>query len=273
MRRNPGLEWGPWRDEVDARCAGPVIRGGHESLDQSAAAGDHLHPGQVADRRYVVEVRQRGRHGAQRPNRLTQHSDHTAAQHLHLGWEALSRYVGCRLQLPTGRGVVEQDAHDLGARNPVHRGVMHLRQHRHRAVLQPVDHIHLPQRARPVQVAGDQMSHLLGQLALIARRGKRDVADVVVDVDSAFVNPVRMVEAERHTSQSPPQRGQQVYPLGHQLANKRRIERPARRGDRVIHPQCAHVTLGAVVLGRQEQRVECRQLSHWLTDLLDLDDK
>jgi hypothetical protein len=28
---------------------------------------------------------------------------------------------------------------------------------------------------------------------------------VVVDVDSAFVNPVRMVEAERHTSQSPPQ--------------------------------------------------------------------
>ena len=49
------------------------------------------------------------------------------------------------------------------------------------------------------------MSYLLGQLALIARRGKRDVADVVVDVDSAFVNPVRMVEAERHTSQSPPQ--------------------------------------------------------------------
>ena len=117
------------------------------------------------------------------------------------------------------------------------------------------------------------MSYLLGQLALIARRGKRDVADVVVDVDSAFVNPVRMVEAERHTSQSPPQRGQQVYPLGHQLANKRRIERPARRGDRVIHPQCAHVTLGAVVLARQEQRVECRQLSHWLSDLLHLDDK
>ena len=75
------------------------------------------------------------------------------------------------------------------------------------------------------------MSHLLGQLALIAWRGKRDVADVVIDVDSAFVNPVRMVEAERHTGQSPPQRGQQVHPLGHQLANQRRIERSARRGD------------------------------------------
>ena len=100
---------------------------------------------------------------------LAQHPDHAAAQHLHLGWEALSQDGGCRPQLPTGRGVVEQDAHHLGARNPVHRGVMHLRQHRHRAVLQTVDHIHLPQRARPVQVASDQMGHLLGQLALIAR--------------------------------------------------------------------------------------------------------
>ena len=123
---------------------GPVTRGGHESLDQSGAPGDHFHPGQMADRRYVVKVRQRGRQGAQYANGLTQHPDNSASQHLHLGWEALSRDGGCGPKLPTGRGVVEQDAHDLGARNPVHRSVMHLRQHRHRAVLQPVDHIHLP---------------------------------------------------------------------------------------------------------------------------------
>ena len=48
------------------------------------------------------------------------------------------------------------------------------------------------------------MGYLLGQLVLVARRRKRDVADVVVDVDGALVNPVRMVEAERHTGQSPP---------------------------------------------------------------------
>ncbi len=111
------------------------------------------------------------------------------------------------------------------------------------------------------------MGHLLAQLALIARRGKRDVADVVVDVDSAVVNPVRMVEAQRHTSQSPPQRGQEVHALGYQLANERRVERPARCGDGVIHPQCTHMALGAVVFASQEQRVECRQLSHLLTDL------
>ena len=111
------------------------------------------------------------------------------------------------------------------------------------------------------------MSHLVGQLALIARRGKRDVADVVVDVANAFVNPIRMVEAERDASQSPPQWGQQVQALGHQLANQRRIERPTRCGDGVIYPHCTHVTMSAVVFGGQEERVECCQLSHLLTDL------
>ena len=114
----------------------PVVRGGHESLDLSAAAGDHLHPGQVADRRYVVEVRQRGRHGAQRPDRVAHHPDHSRgpASPPRTG-SAQSGTSECRLQLPTGGGVVEQDAHDLGARNPVHRSVMHLRQHRHRSRL------------------------------------------------------------------------------------------------------------------------------------------
>ena len=58
-----------------------------------------------------------------------------------------------------------------------------------------------------------------------------------------------------------------MHPLGHQLANQRRIERSARCGNRVIDPQCAHVPKGAVVFGGQEQGIECRQLSHSFTDL------
>ena len=74
-------------------------------------------------------------------------------------------------------------------------------------------------------------------------------------------------EAERYTSQSPPQGGEQVDALGHQLANQTRIERSTRCGDGVIHPQCTHVTMGAVVFSGQEQGIECRQLSHLFTDL------
>ena len=58
--------------------------------------------------------------------------------------------AGADSQLAAGRGVVEQHAQHLGAGDSVNGRVMHLRQHRHRAVLQTLDDVELPQRARPI---------------------------------------------------------------------------------------------------------------------------
>ena len=107
----------------------------------------------------------------QHAQRLAPHSDQAAAQHLHFGREALAR----RLQVvdSSSRPVAVSSSRmlmHLGARDSVDGGVMHLRQHRHRAVLQPVDDVDLPQRARPIQLPTDQVSHQVGQLPLSARR-------------------------------------------------------------------------------------------------------
>ena len=201
-----GLESSLGGDDVAAVHCG-FVAGRNQPLDHSTASRDRLHAGQVTNRHDVVEVRQRGGCRTQHPQRLAQHTDEATAQHLDLGREVFTDHRRRWLQLPAGRGVVEQNAHDLGAGDAVDGGVMHLRQHRHRAVLQPVDHIDLPQRARPVQLTADQVSHLRCQLSLIARRWQRELADVVLDVEGAVVNPVRVVEAERDGRQPPAECG------------------------------------------------------------------
>ena len=156
-------------DQVVALRCGFVSTDRNQPLDHSAAACDRLHAGQVAKRRDVVWVRHGGGCRTQHPQWLAQHPDQATAQHLYLGREVLTDRRRRWLQLPSGRGVVEQNAHDLGTRDSVNGGVMHLRHHRHRAVLKPVDDIHLPQRARPVELTADHAGHLLGQLSLVAR--------------------------------------------------------------------------------------------------------
>ena len=108
------------------------------------------------------------------------------------------------------------------------------------------------------------MSHQVGQLPLSARRGQRGVLNVVLDIERAVVDPVRVVQAERDGRQAPAERRQQVHARRHQLPNQRRIQRASRRGFGVKHPQDAHVTLGAAIFHRQEQGIETCKLSHAL---------
>ena len=87
---------------------------------------------------------------------------------------------------------------------------------------------------------------------------------MIVDVESTLVDPVWVVEAERHGDQSPPEGRQQVHALGHQFANQRGIQWSARRGDRFIKPQSTYVALRVGVFRCQEQCIEGGQLSHCL---------
>ena len=115
-----------------------------------------------------------------------------------------------------------------------------------------------------IQLPPDQVSHQVGQLPPSAGRGQRGVLNVVLDIERAVVDPVRVVEAERHRGQAPAERRQQVHARRHQLPNERRIQRAPRRGFGVEHPQDAHVTMGAAIFHGQELGIEACKLSHAL---------
>ncbi len=122
----------------------------------------------------------------------------------------------CGGQLAALRREVEQQAHDLRARQPVDDGVVDLREHRRVPGAQAVDEVQLPQRPRAVQRPGDDARDLRGELRVGAGPGEGELAHVVVEVEVVVVDPVGVVEAERHLGQAPAQRRQQRQALGQQ---------------------------------------------------------
>jgi hypothetical protein len=154
------------------------------------------------------------------PLRATQQPEHPAAEHLQLGGDLLAlQAAGRRGHHPPLRGRVHQGGQDLHPRRPVDRRVVQLGHDGDPAALEPVDHVELPQRPRPVQRAGGQPGDLLGQLLVGAGGRDRDLPDVEVEVEVRVVGPVRHVDPQRHLHQAPAQRGQQVQPLLEELSH------------------------------------------------------
>ena len=179
-------------------------------------------------------MRKRPRRGTQRPPRLTACSEQTPREHLELTGTPLEAWTLVHAQVASFRFVVQQHAHHLRARHPVHGRVMHLRQQCDAAVVKTLDHVQLPQRARAVKRPRDDPRDLLGQLPGVTRSRQRQLAHVVLDVEGAVIHPVGVVESERHRSQAPAKRRQQVQPAADQPSNERHVERLAGCGLRVV---------------------------------------
>src|SRR4051794_22210482 len=165
---------------------------------------------------------------------------------------------------PLGRQV-QQQAHDLRARQPVDESVVDLREDGCIAGLEPVDHVELPQRPRPVERAREDARHLLAQLRVGARRGQCELAHVEVEVEVRVVDPVRIVEPERDLDELPLERRQERQPLAQERLQVAARDRAARPRAGVDDPQSANVARLTVCLQREELRVEARELPHAVT--------
>jgi len=165
-----------------------------------------------------------------------------------------------RRQVAAGRLGVVEDAHDLGARHAVDRRVVDLREDAGPAALEAVDHVELPQRARAVERPRHDPRDLLGELRIAARLGERQLADVVVEVEVGVVDPVRVVEAERHLAHAPAQRRQEREPVADQRAHLLAAEAAARRRRGVEDRETRDVPGVAAALQREELRVEASEL-------------
>ena len=139
---------------------------------------------------------------------------------------------------------------------------MDLGQQRDVSIVQSVDEIGLPQRPGPVQRPREDARHLFGELLVAGRRRERELADVVLEIEVGVVDPVGVVEPQRHRFQAPAKRGQQRQALGDERLQVVELEPARRPGARIEHGECADMTGLARALQREELRVETGQLAH-----------
>ena len=94
-----------------------------------------------------------------------------------------------------------------------------------------MDQVDLPQRAAPVEVAGVQPGRLLGELLVVTWRGEGQLPDVIFDVEVGVLDPVRLIEAERHVDEPATERRDQVQPRLDQVGQAGKRQRRRRRSD------------------------------------------
>jgi hypothetical protein len=122
---------------------------------------------------------------------------------------------------------------------------MHLGQHRHPALGEAVDQVQLPQRMGSIERPREDPRDRLGQLAVVARRRHRALTDVEVDVEVGVVDPVGVIEPERHLDELAPERRQQVQPAADDPADVRDLDGASRGRRGVEDREAAHVPVGA----------------------------
>ena len=133
----------------------------------------------------------------------------------------------CRwLDLARLGGDVVEHGQDLAAGHAVDGGVMDLRQQRRPAALEAMDEVELPQRPGAVESPRVDPRGLLGQLGHATRRGKRELAAVIAEVEVVVGHPVGPVEVERDLGQPRRERRDHVQPVGEQRFQA--VERDAR---------------------------------------------
>jgi hypothetical protein len=83
-----------------------------------------------------------------------------------------------------------------------------------------------------------------------------------VQVEVRVLDPVRVVDPERHLHEPPAERRQQVQALRDEAADVVDLERPAGHGRRVVDGQPSDMPVRPGRFHRQELRVEAGQLPH-----------
>ncbi len=106
-----------------------------------------------------------------------------------------------------------------------------------------------------------QPADLLVQLGIGARARQRDLPDVVLDVEVRVVDPVGLVQAERHVEQLAPEYGHERQPFGHDLGEPGQRERLGGVAG-VEQAQPANVPGGVGRLQGEEGGIETGELLH-----------
>jgi hypothetical protein len=166
-----------------------------------------------------------------------------------------------------GREVVQQRG-DLVALGDIDRGVVDLEQHGEAAdrqveeAVEPLDHVHLPQRTVEIEGAGVDARGLDAELAPVTGLGQGDVAHVVFDVEVLVLDPVGIVEVERHAQDLLAEHRQLAEPAFDMGQDLLEAHLAARRGGLVVDVQQGDVGIGVSAVGVDVGGVVFAELAH-----------
>ena len=210
------VERGLGRDEVQRLGQCRLAQDGAGA--RSGGPAHQSRAGQGAERS-LADVCDRGRQRARGSQRVASKAEQAPPDHLQV--TGRRRRLGGRGRLAALGFDIEHQAQDLGPGHPVDQGVVDFAHHRHLARAVALDHVELPQRAGAIEWTRVQAGDLSRELPVGARRGQGDLADVVLEVERAVLDPVRVIEPERDLAQAPAHRGRS----GSRSARRRRTSR------------------------------------------------
>ena len=171
---------------------------------------------------------------------------------------------GHRLGRPVGVGRgprararlgVEERAHEVDPRDPVHEAVVGLGDDREAVVLEPVHEPRLPERLGAVEALGEDPPRERAELLDRPRRGQGGLAHVVGEVEERVVDPEGPPEAVGREGELLAVARRQVQPPANVLE-----QRVVGRGGAVEGEDGAHVHVGGLVLLGEEGGVERAEL-------------
>jgi hypothetical protein len=269
MRRDRPVERGPRRPHARQRRrrvaviftrAPEVEHGAQRALHASPHLVGAAHEHGVARR--LAELGRGARRQQDGTSRLARQPQRAAREQLQVARHRLGapRLDGRRDVRGVGM-VVEHQRHQLDPGRPVDRRVVDDGEDGEALAGQALDDVRQPQWPRAVERSRDDAPDHGGELVVAPGRRDRRVADVEVQIEVRVLDPVRMVEPERHLDEAPAQRLEQMQaPLD--LPAPRRVGVVAGGVGAGVDRQPADVSELGARLEVQERRIQSRQLLH-----------
>ncbi len=107
-----------------------------------------------------------------------------------------------------------------------------------------------------------QTRDLNAEMPPVARLGKRNVADMVFEVDFRFVDPVGAVKIERHANQAAAQYRRDIQPFANVRHDVTQPDLATRRRAWIVNPQYGNVHALVGPLHGKEEFVQTAKLFH-----------
>ena len=153
---------------------------------------------------------------------------------------------------------IEQDAEELGSRDAIDGGVVHLGHECDLAVFECLDDPHLPQGPVTVQLPAGDIARKVGELTHPSWRREGGSAQVVVDVELGIIHPDGMAQSKGHLHQAALKDGHEWDAVHDHLADAAKRVAPGNGGG-VEHGHHGHVHVVGGRLHIEEAGIESGQ--------------